>query len=160
MSTETTPASSDARAPQMTRDSTSRPISSVPNQCAADGALRIALQLVASGSYGATTGASNATHHDEHDHHEADRRAAPAQEPPQRMRARRHAERVGRRGQGVVARRHHCTRICGLTTTYAMSASEVQHDVRRRGEQHDALHDRVVAIEHGVDDQLAEARES
>jgi hypothetical protein len=34
----------------MTRDSTSRPISSVPNQCAADGAWRIAIQLVASGS--------------------------------------------------------------------------------------------------------------
>jgi hypothetical protein len=30
--TETTPAISEARAPQMTRDSTSRPFSSVPNQ--------------------------------------------------------------------------------------------------------------------------------
>ena len=48
--TDTTPARSDARAPQITRESTSRPISSVPNQCSADGALRIALQLVASGS--------------------------------------------------------------------------------------------------------------
>ena len=50
MATETTPAISEARAPQMTRERTSRPISSVPNQCCAEGALRIALQLVASGS--------------------------------------------------------------------------------------------------------------
>ena len=34
---------------------------------------------------------------------------------------------------------------------------QVQHDVGGRGEQHDALHDRVVAVEHRVDDQLAEA---
>ncbi len=32
MLTDTTPASSEARAPQITRESTSRPISSVPNQ--------------------------------------------------------------------------------------------------------------------------------
>jgi hypothetical protein len=50
MHTETTPASSDARAPQITRASTSRPISSVPNQCCAEGALRTRLQLVATGS--------------------------------------------------------------------------------------------------------------
>ena len=59
--TDTIPARSDARVPHMTRESTSRPISSVPNQCAALGALRIALQLVAKGSYGATSGASNAS---------------------------------------------------------------------------------------------------
>ena len=38
--TETTPASSDARVPQTTRERTSRPMSSVPNQCVADGAWR------------------------------------------------------------------------------------------------------------------------
>ena len=59
--TAITPADSDARAPQITRDSRSRPTSSVPNQCAADGALRTADQLVASGSYGATQGASSAS---------------------------------------------------------------------------------------------------
>src|SRR5205809_689987 len=59
--TETTPASSDARAPNITRDATSRPISSVPNQCSRLGGLRIAPQLVASGSYGATSGANNAS---------------------------------------------------------------------------------------------------
>ena len=38
-----------------------------------------------------------------------------------------------------------------------MSASRFSSDVRRRRDQHDALHDRVVAVEHRVDDQLAEA---
>src|SRR6478672_7300639 len=60
MTTDTTPASSDARAPKITRDSTSRPISSVPNQCAALGALRIVAKLAATGSYGARTGAPSA----------------------------------------------------------------------------------------------------
>ena len=48
--TETAPAISEARAPQITRPSTSRPISSVPNQCSAEGALRTSVQLVAIGS--------------------------------------------------------------------------------------------------------------
>src|SRR5262245_31844737 len=34
---------------------------------------------------------------------------------------------------------------------------QVERDIRRRRHQHDALHDRVVAVEHRVDDQLAEA---
>ena len=46
--------------PSTTRDRTSRPMSSVPNQCAAEGALRIALQLVSIGSNGASHGASSA----------------------------------------------------------------------------------------------------
>ena len=50
ISTETTPASRLARAPKITRAATSRPFSSVPIQCSALGALRIAVQLVAIGS--------------------------------------------------------------------------------------------------------------
>ena len=50
MPTDTSPALSEARAPQMMRLSTSRPTSSVPSQCAHDGGLRTALQLVAMGS--------------------------------------------------------------------------------------------------------------
>ena len=50
IATETTPASSDARAPKTTRENTSRPFSSVPIQCCAEGALRIAVQLVCTGS--------------------------------------------------------------------------------------------------------------
>ena len=56
-----TPATSEARLPQITRESTSRPISSVPNQCVGVGAWRIALQLVAIGSCGAIHGAKTAS---------------------------------------------------------------------------------------------------
>lgn len=60
MATEMTPARSDARAPQIMRDRMSRPISSVPSQCAEDGGRRIAVQLVAFGSAMGSTGASSA----------------------------------------------------------------------------------------------------
>src|SRR5262245_9932818 len=56
-----TPACIETRAPHTTRASMSRPRSSVPNGCAQLGALRIALQLVAFGSPGATPGAPMAT---------------------------------------------------------------------------------------------------
>src|SRR6185295_9125373 len=59
--TDTTPASSDARVPQTTLERTSRPSSSAPNQLPALGAARTALQLVASGSYGASHGATSAS---------------------------------------------------------------------------------------------------
>ena len=50
IATETVPANNEARAPQTTRASTSRPSSSVPNQCAPVGALRMAAQLASIGS--------------------------------------------------------------------------------------------------------------
>ena len=59
--TETTPASIEACVPQTTRENTSRPISSVPNQCSALGGLRIAPQLVAIGSCGASQPANSAS---------------------------------------------------------------------------------------------------
>src|ERR1700730_2461122 len=34
---------------------------------------------------------------------------------------------------------------------------QIEQDIRRRGEEHDALHHGVIAVEHGVDDELAEA---
>jgi len=61
MVTDTRPARIDARAPQMTRERTSRPSSSAPKRCAALGPSRTALQLVSSGSCGATHGAASAT---------------------------------------------------------------------------------------------------
>src|SRR5688500_13506051 len=44
----------------MTRLSTSRPISSVPNGCAADGPCRMLRASIANGSYGASTSAPSA----------------------------------------------------------------------------------------------------
>src|SRR6516225_1411625 len=35
---------------------------------------------------------------------------------------------------------------------------QVEHDIDRRGHQDDALHHRIIAVEYGIDDQLAEAR--
>ena len=45
MPTEIAPASSEARAPKITRARMSRPRSSVPNQCSAEGGLRTSDQL-------------------------------------------------------------------------------------------------------------------
>ena len=50
ISTATTPANRLARAPKITRANTSRPFSSVPIQCSSDGALRMEVQEVATGS--------------------------------------------------------------------------------------------------------------
>ena len=51
----------EVRAPQTRRENTSRPTSSVPSQCAAEGGLRTARKLEANGSCGATQGAARAT---------------------------------------------------------------------------------------------------
>jgi hypothetical protein len=59
-STATTPAARLARAPNSTRDSTSRPFSSVPKGCVAEGGWRSRDHEVSSGSKGAIQGASSA----------------------------------------------------------------------------------------------------
>ena len=48
--TAATPMNSETRAPQMTRENTSRPMSSPPNQCAADGAVPSASASLTLGS--------------------------------------------------------------------------------------------------------------
>src|SRR5215510_3870968 len=57
---ERTPASKETWAPQMTRDRTSRPRSSVPSQLRASAGLRILDQFVAWGLLGASQGAKRA----------------------------------------------------------------------------------------------------
>src|SRR5262249_11975126 len=59
-SADRTPIDNETRAPHSTRVSTSRPSSSVPNQCANDGAARRLARSSDSGAYGETTGASTA----------------------------------------------------------------------------------------------------
>ncbi len=85
ISTETTPASKLARAPKITRDRTSRPFSSVPIQCSADGALRIAVQDVAIGSYGRDQRRQHGDADEHHDDRQAGDRDRPVQEAPQRQ---------------------------------------------------------------------------
>src|SRR5438874_10834159 len=160
--TDTTPARSDARVPKITRASTSRPISSVPNQCAADGALRTALQLVAIGSYGDRIPASTAT------------AMKNTTTPSATMAPRRRASRLNARRPGEASR---TTPTASAVTevmvedpsSLAVPQARVHHeigeigdkierDVRGRRAQYYPLHDGVIAVEHCVDDELAEAR--
>ena len=78
--TDTTPAISEARVPQTTRDNTSRPSSSVPNQYAALGALRIAPQLVASGSLRRDPRREDGQHHEEQHGRQTEHRDAVARQ--------------------------------------------------------------------------------
>ena len=133
--TDTTPARIEARAPQMMRDSTSRPSSSAPNQCAALGAARTALQLVASGSYGAIHGAKQREHHEEHDHREAEHRAAAAQQAPPRSS-------LWRDFQFLEDDRGHQTLSLRIDEEVGEVGQQVERDVDRGGEQHHALHHR------------------
>src|ERR1041385_3642776 len=55
------PTSMEMRAPYIARESMSRPNSSVPNQCAADGGVKRAGRSIAAGSCGAIHGANTAT---------------------------------------------------------------------------------------------------
>src|SRR5437588_579118 len=57
-STTLVPTSIEMRAPKITREKMSRPTSSVPNQCAADGGIKRDGRLSAAGSCGASSGAN------------------------------------------------------------------------------------------------------
>src|ERR1044072_5111645 len=59
--TTTIPTSSEIRAPKTTREKMSRPVESVPNQCAADGPMYLTERFVTPTSYVAIQGANNAT---------------------------------------------------------------------------------------------------
>ena len=61
----------------------------------------------------------------------------------------RDAERIGRHARSL-----------GLTSHIGDIGQQIEQRCRRSAvTEHDALHDRVVAVEHGIDDQLAEARD-
>src|SRR5581483_2375779 len=142
----------------MTRASTSRPRSSVPNQCSADGGLRTSDQLVAMGSKGAISGAKTASK----------RKIARTIRPttaPLRLNRRRSARRAGLSSSSCapasealkVASTIASAPQSGIDEDIGDVGDQVQRDVDRRGYQHHALHHGVVAVEHGIDDQLAEA---
>src|SRR5436190_550527 len=60
--TTPTPTSIEMRAPWITRERTSRPNSSVPNQCADEGGFRREGRSIVAGSWGAIHGANKAKH--------------------------------------------------------------------------------------------------
>ena len=94
----------------------------------------------------------------QHDDGEADHRAAPRASRRAQRAARRARARAGATRAAAVAVGHALSaRSRGLTSEVGDVGEQVQHDVGGRGEQHDALHHRVVAVEHRIDDQLAEA---
>src|SRR6185369_976813 len=142
----------------MTRTRVSRPRSSVPNQWDADGGWRTEVQLCAIGSYGLNNGAKTAS---------TIKNATMAN--PKTALLRRKSRRKARRS-GVSATSFAAINLV-LTAMSAMSRTQsridkdvgdvgeqIEHDVDGRCDEYDALHHRVVAIEDGVDDQLAEAR--
>ena len=162
ISTATTPASRLARAPKITRVSTSRPFSSVPIQCASDGALRIAVHEVATGSYGAINGANTATPMN------STITARPATATG-RCRKRRTASCAGLRGIAAVWTMDGATMVVLIFAASSPSQPridhhvehirrQVQHHIKKRRHQHDPLHHRIVAVEHRIDHHLAEAR--
>src|SRR6185312_8557203 len=132
----------------MTRLKMSRPSSSVPNQCKADGALRTLVQLCATGSYGVTRGAKIAS-----------RMNSTITARPNTAPLRRNSRRVRRRhGVSIVAAL--ASGMRSMVASAMRSAAQpwidqdvgdigeqIERDVDRRRDQHDALHDRVVAIE-------------
>ena len=126
-----------ARAPKITRDSTSRPISSVPNQCAADGALRIARparrERIVRRDHGRQRAPARRRTRSPRGRRAAGRRASRRRGDRRAARRTRRAtrrldERIAGRWRAAPRRESaapssSATRIRGLTTTYAMSAS-------------------------------------
>src|SRR5437870_3000569 len=153
---ENTPACIEMRAPHTTREKPSRPRSSVPNGCASEGALRIWLQSVRAGSLVAIHGAPSAM----------TTKIATTIAPTT----------AAGRWRATRQRRHHAP-ACGLAASAASGSDtadvavlsgiggapadadawvqdrvgdvhqQVDEHVRRRREQHHALHDRIVARE-------------
>src|ERR1700741_392584 len=141
----------------MTRARISRPRSSVPNQCCAEGALRTSDQLVAMGSKGGAKGANTAI----------TMKAAITASPttaPLRLNSRRSARRAGLSSSSEITGRAPMTASVMLSSPQPRVdedvgdvGNQVERDVDRSRRQHHALHHGVVAVEYGIDDQLAKA---
>src|SRR5271166_3618662 len=145
----------------MTRLSTSRPTSSVPNQCASEGALRTLAQLCAVGSYGETTAASNAS-----------KMNSKMTSSPKMAALRLHKLRSARAlGLSVFPGRAAASRSASCVAASMRSGSqpridqnvrnvgkEIERDIDRRRHQDDTLDDGIITVEHGIDNQLAETR--
>ena len=135
----------------------SRPSSSVPNQCSAEAACAPATSSLRSGHKARpaarTTRAGRTCDHDEA-HHRALALEQPAQGAPRRaLQFVRDDRDSAKRGVGHGSRPHP-----RIDQDVGDVGNEIERDVDRRRRQHHALHDRIVAVEHRVDDQLAETR--
>src|SRR5256885_13789742 len=145
MATETKPATSETRVPQITRLSTSRPTLSVPSQCARPGRARALPRSWASGSEGASTGAARATT-------TAARRTAAPNGASRARAARRSASQ--RRSPTAGSE----TAKPRVDVAIEDVHEQIAHDEAERDQEDHALHQRVVAREHRVDDEPAHPR--
>src|SRR5512138_2323318 len=151
------------RAPQTTRAKVSRPRSSVSNGCASVGALRTSFQSVCNGSTRAIHGAPSAMAT------KSTTTTAPMADAGRR-RATRHARR--RRGTGSTVRVGSSAPavavVLGITRAPADANpriekrvgdvyQQVDQHVRAGREEYDPLDERIVAREHRLDDEPAEA---
>ena len=100
----------------MTRLSTSRPSSSVPNEVRAGRCLRAAVKSCASGSYGAISGAKSAIEEPGDDDRDADDRERLRQAERCRRAARRAPDGAARRAAATSSWLAHVTRIRGSIT--------------------------------------------
>src|SRR5216684_8832325 len=157
MATEPSPATSETRVPQITRESTSRPTLSVPRRWARPGLARTLPRSCLRGSWGDTMGASTAT-----------MSAASITTTP------RGARRVRAACRSTTHRRSRTgTEVAAHTMTGAGSAisdpridpaieeihEQVAQDEADGDEQDHALHERIVAREDGVHHQAPHAGE-
>src|SRR5688500_16128082 len=153
---ENTPACIEMRAPHTTREKPSRPRSSVPNGCAHDGALRILLQSVRTGSVVAMNGAPTAMS-------TKSRTSAAPTSAAGRRRPTRHA-RCSSPDRGAAVSAGSGSGYAGVAALPATGGApdadarvehgigdvdqQVDQDVGRGREEHHALHDGIVAREH------------
>src|SRR5690348_5975301 len=154
MATDTKPATSETRVPQITRLSTSRPTLSVPSQCARPGRASALPRSWATGSYGASTGAARATTI------ATSRTAAP--NGGRRARAARRTA-SQRRSRTTVSSREPSVDSAnpdsGIDPAIEEIDGEIADDEAERDQQDHALDERVVACKHGVDDETPHARQ-
>ena len=164
------PTSSDTRAPQIVRESRSRPASSVPSGLWSVKAPPGGPLSVSSG-FGERerSGASNASAMTSTSQPTASQKPKPSRRfgDDRDFFGAGHRKRrlvpvlvadEGRRVD-VVLSGHGRPELSGRGTVYERVDDEVHDHVGERDDEHDALHDEVVLAEDGVDDRLADARD-
>src|SRR6185503_15803296 len=139
IATETKPASSDTRVPQMTRDITSRPTLSVPSRWARSGRASALPRFWRSGSCGATRGAASAP----------TRATSSTAAPNGASRALAARRRTLQRRSAVAD--------AGVDEPIEQVDHQVADDEADGDQQHDALNERIVAREHRVDHEATDA---
>src|SRR5437762_4630907 len=155
IATDAKPATSETRVPQMTRDITSRPTLSVPSRWARPGRESAWPRFCSSGSSGARSGAPRATNT------AASRTAAP--NGARRVRAARRSttHRCSGAGAGAARRAIAGARSAisdpGIDPAIEEVDEQVAQDEAEGDQENHALHQRVVAREHGVHHEAADA---